>query len=41
MIQLEQICVEPGVPEFACPHPKAEMIWPQQYPPVYEPAIKA
>ena len=32
MIWLEQLRVEPLAPEFAKPHPKAEMIWSTQYP---------
>lgn len=32
MIRLEEICVDPSVPEFAKPHPKQESIWGQQYP---------
>ena len=31
MIRLEMICVNPDAPEFAKPHPKAEVIWNQQF----------
>ncbi|XP_072023023.1 uncharacterized protein [Amphiura filiformis] len=38
MVRLEQIRVDPQAPEFARPHPKAEMIWPKQYATGFQPA---